>query len=245
MYPQFALFQLTQALVYPDGTDPTEPDVPYTESARQVWYRGSDDAYGYTGDSPDTTLYHPTALRDAAAAPTGQATFHVGMRCHAWYNRQSSRWEIVAPALDIVRVELTATYMPGDTSVAAQFVDMPDEPAFTLYFPTAHPQGVGRAGAGSHGGTLAYAQYSPLRARFETLTGQFKLTAEGKADAAINTAATGTVSLWWKDYTTGNLVDSGRDITALNWTGPDIATGDNLIAAYDPHEDRWTITATG
>ena len=243
IYTQFALFELTQALVYPDGGDPTEPDVPYTDGAKQVWYRGSDGTYGNAADSPDTTLYHPTALRDATDTSTGQAAFHSGMRCHAWYNVQSGRWEIVSPALDIVRIELTATYIPGDTSVAAQLVDVPDEPSITLYFPTPHRQGVGRGGVGSHAGTLGYAQYSPVRGCFEALAGQFKQIAEGKADAAINTGATGTISLWWKDYTTGNLVDSGENVTALNWLCPNIVAAEKVIVAYDSHEDRWTVIA--
>ena len=79
------LFELTQAMVYPDGTDADKPDVPYSEGAKQVWLSHADDQYGGTAHSPETTLYHPTALRDAAGLPVGTPAFCAGMRCHAWW----------------------------------------------------------------------------------------------------------------------------------------------------------------
>jgi len=238
-----ALFELTQALVYPDGTDPDEPDVPFTPGAKQVWLDHGDDQYGGTAHSPDTTLYHPTAFRDAAGLPTGTPTFCAGMRCYAWYNRQSGRWEIIAPALNLVRIELAATLMPGDTSVTANLVDDPAEPEITVYLTSADYYGVGRAGSGTYGhaGTLGLALWSPVRSRWELVILQAKLISEGKADGAITTGTTGTVSLWWKDYATGNLVDSGHDVTALNWLGPDIAQGDKVVVCYDRQENRWTV----
>jgi hypothetical protein len=237
------LYELTQPMVYPDGSDPDEPDVPYTQGAKQVWLSHGNDQYGGTAHSPETTLYHPAAFRDAAGLPLGTPTFCAGMRCYAWYNRQSGRWEIIAPALNFVRIELSATLMPGDASVAANLVDNPAEPEITVYLNSADYYGVGRAGSSTsgHAGTLGLALWSPVRSRWEIFTLQAKLSSEGKADQAITTGATGTVSLWWKDYATGNLVDSGRDVTALNWLGPDIAQGDKVVVSYDRQENRWTV----
>ena len=167
------------------------------------------------------------------------------MRCHAWYSRQSGRWEILEPALNVVRIELAATLMPGDSSVAAMLVDHPEEPQLTLHVNAADSPGVGRAGSGpyDHAGTLGHAIFSPVRARWELLDLSAKLIAEGKADEAINAGSAGSVSLWWKDYATGDLVDSGQDVTALNWLWPNIAAGDKVIVSFDRQENRWTIVA--
>jgi len=243
---QIGLFELTQAMVYPDGTDSTEPDVPYTEQARLVWLNHTSDQYGGTTHSPNVTLYHPTAMRDGSGVPVGTPTFCAAMRCYAWYNSQSGRWEILAPPLGIMRVELTATLMPGDTTVTVGLVDSPGEPAFTLHITTPEWPGVGRAGSipYSHAGTLGYAIWSPVRSRWELLCMQAKLIAEGKTDAAINTGVSGTVSLWWKDYSTGTLVDSGENVTALNWLGPNLGAAAKVIISFDCHEDRWVIIGT-
>jgi hypothetical protein len=237
------LYELTQSMVYPDGTHMDEPDVPYTEGAKQVWLSHSDDQYGGTAYSPGTTLYHPTVLRNAAGLPMGTPALCAGMRCYAWYNRQSGRWEILAPALNLARIELSATLMPGDASVAALLIDDPAAPEITVYANAADYYGVGRAGSETpgHAGTLGWAIFSPVRSRWEIAALQAKLLSEGKADEAIATGSTGTVSLWWKDYATGNLADSGRDVTALNWLWPDIAQGKKVLVSYDRQEDRWTV----
>jgi len=204
------LYELTQALVYPDGTEPDEPDVPYTQGAKQVWLSHGDDQYGGIAHSPQTTLYHPTAFRNAAGLPMGTPTFGAGMRCYAWYNRQSGRWEIIAPALCVVQIELSATLAPGDSSVTAYLLDDPAVPEITVYVNSADYLGFGRAGS----------------------------------EEAINTGSTGTVSLWWTDYATGNLADSGQDVTALNWLWPNIAPGDKVIVSYDRQENRWSVIGT-
>ena len=137
--------------VYKNPTD--EPDVPYTQAAKQVWLSHSDDQYGGIAHSPQTTLYHPTAFRDAAGLPTGTPTFGAGMRCYAWYNRQSGRWEIIAPALCVVQIELSATLAPGDSSVTAYLLDDPAVPEITVYVNSADYLGFGRAGSETPGTT--------------------------------------------------------------------------------------------
>ncbi|GAG18599.1 unnamed protein product, partial [marine sediment metagenome] len=82
------LFQLTEAMVYPDGTDPDEADVPYVDNARQVWLNHSSDQYGETSDSPNTTLYHPACFRDGEGLPPSTASFGSGDRVWAVWNMQ-------------------------------------------------------------------------------------------------------------------------------------------------------------
>lgn len=238
------LYELTQAMIYPDGTDPGEPDVPYTRGARLIWLNHRGNRYGDAAESTGTTLYHVTALRNAAGLPIGTPSFCQGMRVYAWYNRQSARWEMLASALSLLVSELTATFMPGDAEVGAILLDSVGEPAITAHRAAGpNNQGVGRVGTTGHAGTLGWVLWNPLRAQWEILGGQFKLLCEAKADAAIDTGNSGTVSLWWKDYATGTLIDSGQDVTALNWLHPQIQGGDKLIVSYDRQEDRWTVVA--
>ena len=112
--------------------------------------------HAIAGDVTDPA--HRAALRDAAGLPVGTPAFGTGMRCYAWYNRQSGRWEIMAPALCVVWIELTATFTPGDSSVTAGLIDNVDEPEITVYVEPADFHGVGRAGSGTyaHAGTLGY-----------------------------------------------------------------------------------------
>lgn len=243
---RLGLFELTQAMVYPDPDDSTRPDVPYTEEARLVWLNHGNEQYGGTANSPDVTLYYPTALRDGSGIPLGTPPLCAAMRCYAWYNPQSVRWEILTPPPNLARVELTGTLMPGDTSVTAELIDSPYDWEITIYINSPEWPGVGRAGSStySHAGTLGYAIWSPMRSRWELSCLQAKLIAEGKTDAAINAGASGTVSLWWKDYSTGNLADSGENVTALNWLGPNLAAAANVIVSFDRQENRWVIVGT-
>jgi hypothetical protein len=240
---QLGLFELTQAMVYPDPDDSTRSDIPYTEGARLVWYSHSSEQYGDTTISPNVTLYYPAALRDSSGIPIGTPPLSAAMRCYAWHNPQSVRWEILTPPLNLVRIELTGTLMPGDTSVMAELIDSPDKPEITIDINTPEWPGIGRAGSSnySHAGTLGYAIWSPVRSRWELVWLQAKLISEGKTDAAINVGASGVVSLWWKDYATGNLVDSGENVTALNWLGPNLGAAAKVIVSYDRHENRWVI----
>lgn len=238
------LYELTQALVYPTGAAPAEPDVPYTADARLVWLNQQSNQYGGADQSSGTILYHPAALRGAGGLPIGTPTFGPGMRVYAWYNPQSGRWEIMAPALGLAAIELAATFMPGDTEVAATLPDSPGEPPITAFRAAGpHDQGLGRAGAVGHAGTLGFVFWNPLRARWEIMGGQFKLVSEAKADETIAPGQSGTVSLWWLDYDTGSLVDSGRNVEALNWLHPQIQSGDKLIVSFDRQEGRWTVIA--
>jgi len=115
---RLGLFELTGPLVVPDPADPDQPDVPYTELAKAVWLDHQQDQYGGTGHSADVTLYHPAAQRDAAGRPWHTPALCAGMRCTAWYNRQSKRWEIIAPSPEVVRFEMTAALSCGGSAEA-------------------------------------------------------------------------------------------------------------------------------
>jgi len=123
------LFQLATDLVYP--TIPVDPTVftveptPYTEEAQLVYCYQADAAdldgsgnkirsYDVDPDTPDAdskvyTLWHPTVFRDANGWAIGQPTFFIGDQVLARWNRQSTRWEIVAPACDVWAFELKET----------------------------------------------------------------------------------------------------------------------------------------
>jgi len=250
---RIGIFEMTEKMWYPSDDDPPippglggVPDVPYTLAARRIWVSHADNQYNQKSDSPDTVLYQPTCLRDTGDVAWSTPGYGIGSRVAAVYNRQSGRWEILERPPYTARIELAEgeVYMPGDASVNAHLIDDPDEPVVTVYPASSdHRFGIGRGGSGvhSHGGTQGYATWQPVRRRWELMTLNAKLLCEGKADGYINQGASGTVSLWWKDYATGNLVDSGRNVTALNWCGPGIRPGDCVVVSYDRQEDRWTI----
>ena len=49
------------------------------------------------------------------------------------------------------------------------------------------------------------------------------------------------MDIWWKNFATGSLVNSGETITALLWCGPNLLSGDTCHVYYHRHEDRWSI----
>ncbi len=125
---RIGLFELTQPLLWPDPADPNQPDVPYTQFAKAVWLDHPQDQYGGTQHSPDVTLYHPAAQRDASGRPWAMPALCAGMRCYAWYNRQSKRWEIVGSSPAVIRFEMTAALSCG--SSAAALVKVFDQGAY-------------------------------------------------------------------------------------------------------------------
>ena len=267
-----AIFELTEAMTYPDldgaPTDHFDRDPTPFAKAKMVWchQHDSDDvnangtpvcSYGGTEHSQEVVVWHPTAYRgdgygSYAGVPPGYAcgtpTFAVGEHVACQWNRQSGRWEIEAPALNIWRVELTDLFMPIQDQAPVRLSDAATDLPLTVFRPDTHRAGVGRAGGQGPGGqqydgTHAYAVWSPVRQQWEFLTDQFKLLAEATAYDAIEAGGQGRVNLWWLDYPSGTLVNSGLDVLAENWLHPAIACGEKLIVSYDRQEDRWTILA--
>ena len=250
------LFELTQKMWFPSDEDPpvppglaSVPDVPYTLQSKRIWMNHSENEYNQRNASPETVLYQPTCLRDTDDSVWSTPNYGIGSRVHAAYNRQSGRWEIVERPLYVARIEVRdgVVYMPGDASVDCHLADDPDEPIVTVYQPTSHHTfGIARGGSGvyPHSGAEGYAIWHPVRRRWELMVLNGKLICEGQVNEASGIAAgtAGTVSLYWEDYANlGTLIDSGQTVEALNWCGPDVDDGDNVVVSYDRQEDRWTI----
>jgi hypothetical protein len=267
-----AIFEITEAMTYPDIDDAPgdhfDRDPTPSAKAMMVWccQNGPNDvdangtpvpSYGGTAHSQEVVVWHPAAYRgngcgSYAGVPPGYAcgtpTFAVGEHVACQWNRQSGRWEIEAPALNIWRVELKDTFMPIQSQINVALNDAATDLPFTAFRPDGHRTGVGRAGGvGPNGrqydGTHAYAIWSPVRQQWEFLTDQFKLLAEGTAYDAIDPGTTGRVNLWWLDYPSGTLVNTGLIVVAENWLHPHIACSEKVIVSYDRQEDRWTILA--
>lgn len=110
------LYELTEAMSYPDPPDET---VPYVDNCNELFlYHSSAGEYHSTSGCPSTTLYHPSAFRDASGNYEGLASFGSGARVYAAWNEQSGRWEILAPPLDVWRFELKTALAVDDSATA-------------------------------------------------------------------------------------------------------------------------------
>ncbi len=166
-------------------------------------------------------------------------------------------WLLVDDGPTLHRIELSATYEPGDLKVggditaSAFLVDDPEETKILLYIPTeddlavdqAHIFGVGRAGGSGYGGTLGYARWQLKRQRWELVVLNANEVMPGVASANIAEDAQGTVRLWWFDFDANPVAmeDSGIDVDAFNWCGPQIDSGMRVEVALDFHSGNWRI----
>jgi hypothetical protein len=250
------LFELTGEMVYPTAEDESwppglsgPPDVPYTEEAKQVWVNHADNQYGGTGNSPGTTLYHPACFRDDAGLPLGIPTFSAGQRCYAWYNVQGGRWEIMAPALDVLRFELgdDLTATPGGSSdsvvvhESGGVLDGDDDMPVTVY--DAFGRFYARGGSGSLKGCMGYAAWFPDMQRWEVITMQRNVWV-GELDGTLSPEGSATVLLWWPNDETGVMEPSGKTVTAFDWLlagGTTLADESKVIVQYDPQYQKWWI----
>ena len=250
------LFELTGEMVYPTAEDESwppglagPPDVPYTEDAKQVWVNHGENEYGRTSASPDTTLYHPACFRDDDGAPVGVPTFCAGQRCYAWYNPQSGRWEIMAPALDVIRFELgddlTAISGGSSDSIVLRKIggglDGDDDMPITVC--DVFGRFYARGGSGSTMGCMGYALWLPDMERWEIIAMERNVWV-GKLEGTLSPEGSATVSLWWPNDETGTMEDSGKDITAWDWllaSGTTLATGSKVIVRLDPQYGKWWI----
>jgi len=103
------VFELTGDLTYPETTT----EAPYA-TAKMVVYHPGDETYGHTDRSNEQTIYHPRALRDALGNYLPMPIMASGEWVAASWNTQSGRWEIIAPAEDLLRFQL-ATAAKGGT----------------------------------------------------------------------------------------------------------------------------------
>ncbi len=260
---RIGVFELTEKLWFPgdDGAPiPPEcvavPDVPYSLNAKRIYYNPDDDEHNDANDAATGhTIYQPTVLRDGSDVPWATPSYGIGSRVAAFWNEQSGHWEICERPVYIARIELSATYEPGDASVAAFLVDDPAESNITLHAPAeegaagtrAHQWGIGRAGTAgppSFGGTLGYAIWQPVRQRWEILDLSGLEAASGVVTqgGGIAEDAVGTVRVYWLDYASSpDLTDSGIDVEATNWCGPNIDNGMRVEVHLDRSTGFWKI----
>ena len=202
--PAIQLFQLTGDLTYPETTT----EAPYA-TAKRVWYHGGDDAYGYASSSNEQTIYHPRALRDALGNYLPMPIMASGEWVAASWNTQSGRWEIIAPAEDLLRFELKTALALGGIATAyllewtgaAYVVNLATE--FTVVDYQGHFSGWARS-AGYYSGASGIAVYRSDRGGWEivdiqyiareitfTLTQSMGATVAGQATATVNSYAKG------------------------------------------------------
>lgn len=262
-----ALFQLTSALVYPDlegaGSEHlTVEPTPYA-TAKQVWchYFDPDDktpageplrSYGGTENSREETVYHPAARRNAGGYAVGHPAFHAGDRVFCLWNRQSGRWEVLAPPLDVWRFELKTPLVPGQHATAylllfdggyAEDVEVEFE-VYDALLGTLR----GRAKTDSRPGTQGYARFMPDSGRWEITAMQqparwirFTLTA-----AMYYTSDSGNAAV--ADYWDGcdpDPADAGLMVDNCPAAGDRFlfagAAGATGLACYNPDDDRYRI----
>jgi ketosteroid isomerase-like protein len=265
--PRVALFQLTSALVYPDledaGTEHfTVEPTPYA-TAKQVWCHHFDPddetpageplrSYGGAANSREVTVYHPAARRNAQGYAVGHPAFHEGDRAFCLWNRQSGRWEILAPPLDVWRFELKTALQPGQhaTAYLLPFDETYAENAeveFEVYDALVGTLR-GRAQTDSRPGAQGHARYMPDSGRWEITAMQqparwirFALTA-----TMLYTDMTGTTEVleYWDGY---DPDPDGEHLTVRNcalgssrylFAGAEGAVG---LACYNPEQDRYHV----
>jgi len=188
---RLALVQLTSALGYPDlegaGTSHFTVEPTPSATARQVWCHQFDPddktpggdplrSYGGTANSKEETVFHPAVFRNASGYAIGHPAFRAGDRVFCFWNRQSGRWEILAPPLDVWRFELKTALSPGSSATA-----------YLLAYSEGYAENVhiefdvydalvgtlrGRAKTDSLPGTQGYAKYMPDSGRWEIIAMQ-------------------------------------------------------------------------
>jgi hypothetical protein len=264
---RFALFELTGELIYPNlagaGTSHyTVEPTPYAV-ARMVWChqfdpddKDADDyplrGYGGTSLSKQETIYHPAAFRNSSGYAIGHPTLAAGDRVFCVFNRQSGRWEIVAPALSVWRFELTGDLPPGGSATACLLVwhdgayGIDEDVELTVYDATLGTLR-GWAGTETTAGSRGYAQYMPDSGRWEIVALEqkarwirFQLAADlGHEDAD----AQANVLDYWDGCdpdpnAAGVTVNNCATSSQYLFAGASGAIG---LACYDPALDEYRI----
>jgi hypothetical protein len=265
--PRVALFQLTSPLVYPDldgaGAEHFTVEPTPCATARQVWCHGFDPddktpegeplrSYGGADNSREETIYHPAARRNAAGYAVGHPAFRAGDRVFCLWNRQSGRWEVLAPPLDVWRFELKTALQPGLSATA-----------YLLPFDEAYAEDAkvefevydalvctfrGRARSESRPGAQGYARFMPDSGRWEITAMQqparwirFSLT-----ETLHYTDLTGTAAVleYWDGYDPdpdGAHLDVRNCAVSGNRYLFAGAAGGIGLACYNPEQDRYHV----
>jgi hypothetical protein len=266
--PRLALFQLTGQLTYPDlegagSSHYTVEPTPYA-AAKRVWCHQFDPddqdghghplrSYGGSSLSKEETVYHPAAFRNGAGYAIGHPTFRSGDRVFCVLNRQSGRWEIVAPALSVCRFELKSALTPGGSATAYLLPWHEGAYGFDAHVELTVYDAVcgtlrGWARTQTFPGSRGYAQYLPDSGRWEIVAMQqkarwvrFQLTQELTHGTQ---QATADVLNYWDGYapSPNNTVTVFNCAAGLSsqyiFAGASGAIG---LGCYDPAGDSYWI----
>lgn len=113
-----ALFELAEPFRIPQSAE--EGDSPFSPAARMLWRLPEGGYVGGLMGRPHT-LYWPVCPR-SGSAPVGPPPLAPPARCTARWNRQSGRWEVIAPAPIWRRFEMTAGLSCGQSAEARTIV---------------------------------------------------------------------------------------------------------------------------
>lgn len=113
-----ALFELAEPFRFPQSAE--EGDSPLSPAARMLWRLPGGGYVGGLMGRPHT-LYWPLCPRHAGA-PVGPPPLAPPAQCTARWNRQSGRWEVIAPAAIWRRFEITAGLSCGQSAEARTIV---------------------------------------------------------------------------------------------------------------------------
>jgi hypothetical protein len=264
---RIALVQLTSAMTYPDLAGAGSPHftvepTPYA-TARQVWCHQFDPddrspggaplrSYDGTQHSKDETVWHPAAFRNADGYAIGHPSFRPGDRVFCLWNRQSGRWEILAPPLDVWRFELKTALEPGSWATACLLAcpsgyDADVHAEFDV-FDALDGMLRGRAKTQDRPGTRGYAKFMPDSDRWEILALEHQarwIRFALKADMSYQSATgSGDVLTCWDGY---HPDPDEEGVTVANcalradhylFAG---ATGAVGLACYDPVYNGYRI----
>ena len=134
------MFKLTAALTYPtipvDPTKITVEPTPYSEGAQPLYcYEASaTDTYRSYGVDPESpaangktyTVWHANVFRDANGWAIGQPTFFANDIVTCWWNRQSTRWEILDPPCAVWHFELAETLTQWSGTTVSAYLRLRD-----------------------------------------------------------------------------------------------------------------------
>jgi hypothetical protein len=119
---RLCLFELTEAVTWPDPDVATDDPTPRADNCRRVWWYYDSptdlEKYGETDQSPDESVWFPTCFRNTAGVGIGNEAVGDGDRVYAVWSQQSGRWEAVTPPLGIWRFELNETLVTGSNATA-------------------------------------------------------------------------------------------------------------------------------
>jgi hypothetical protein len=264
---RIALFQLTSALSYPNlegaGSLHYSVEPSPRAAARRIWcqqfqtndHDSSDNpirSYGGSGLGQDCTIYHPTAVTNRNGYAIGLPSFAVGDRVFCTWNGQSSRWEILAPPLDLWRFELKTSLSPGGSATAyllsySEGYGENGHIEFTVYDAvngTLRGRGRTETAEGFHG----YAKLMPDSQRWEVIALEhparwIRFALSAAMSNQDGSASAGVLNYW--DGSNPDLTSAGVTVVncAINGGGYRFAgaAGAVGLGCFDPASDLYHI----